>query len=66
MGQVVASLVLIGCDESVKGLSIVTGQPLSDEFENILVTCCVIVVRLITDYSMAWLCCPALSAVVKV
>lgn len=46
MGQVVAGLVLIGCGESVKGLSAVTGQPLSAEFENILVTCCVIVVRL--------------------
>lgn len=62
-----ASLVLIGCDESVKGLSVLTGKPLSAEFESIPVTCCVIVVRLITDYSMAWLRpTPALPAVLKV
>lgn len=49
-----ASLMLIGRDESVKGLSVLTEQPLSAEFENIPVTCCVIVVRLITDYSTLW------------
>lgn len=61
---------LIGCDESVKGLSVVTGQPLLAEFENIPVNLLCNSCKadgLITDYSMAWLCpIPALSAVVKV
>lgn len=43
MGQVVASLVLIGCDESVKELSAATGQPLWAESEYIPVTSCVII-----------------------